>query len=250
MPVKEYPPAFKANVALAAIRGEAVDRVARQNDVSEADVKRWQREFLREAYKAFTPQGSAVPKKPPRSKPKAGAADMVAAPADSTHSYSRSIVYWGRILETLYNRKFVAEMRPARIPVSFWRILSWLSELGTLTVGEIAAHSQIERTVLGRVLDRMAQEDLIARVPRRDDRRVSETRITPKGREAVRKLRPTRQAVYAQAARGIEPADLDFACAVLIRMINNLGGHKTLFPAGPQDAAARGLLNVANASGR
>jgi len=169
------------------------------------------------------------------------------ASVHSSHSVSRSIVYWSRILGTLYDRQYVAAARPKQVPVSFWRILSWLAESGTLTVGEIAAHSQIERTVLSRMLERMAREGLITRAPRHGDRRVSETRITPKGRRAVRMINPVRQGVYARAIRGIESRHIDFACGVIIRMINNLGGQKSLFPA---ETAARGLLDKSNSRRR
>ena len=235
---KEHSPAFTAKVALAALKGRrSIPEIARQFAVSEADVLRWRRHLSMHAsdVMAFTAKTS----------PFGGVRQRTTGelPVHSYHSYSRSVVYWSRILETLYNRQFVAAMRSGRVSVSFWRILSWLSELGTLTVGEIAAHSQIERTVLSRLLERMADDGLITRVPRRGDRRISETRITAKGRQVVRTLRPQRQSVYSRATDGIAPRHLEFVCAIIIRMIDNLGGHKTLF-ATDSATSARGLLDT------
>lgn len=62
------------------------------------------------------------------------------------------------------------------------------------------------------------------------DRRISETRITPKARAAVRAIRPVRHQVYTHATRGIELQHLNFVCEVIIKMIDNLGGHRSLFP--------------------
>lgn len=228
MQPQEYAPAFKARVALAVIKGDRTRaQVAMKYKVEAADVSRWRRQLLQHAHAAFAPaqaRASAT-----RSAGRRGA--NKSATAGPRHSYARSIVYWSRILGTLYNRQYVATVGSKHVPVSFWRILSWLAESGALTVGEIAAHSQIERTVLSRMLERMAAQGLIARVPRHGDRRVSETRITPKGRRAVRMIRPVRQGVYARATRGIESRDIDFACAVIIRMIDNLGGRRSIFPA-------------------
>jgi len=233
-----YAPAFKARVALAAIKGDLTcSQVARKFKVEAAEVSRWRRQLLQRAQLAFDPALDPQPAARPASK---AGKNGPAAPG-SGHSYARSIVYWSRILGTLYNRQYVATGGSMHVPVSFWRILSWLAESGALTVGEIAAHSQIERTVLSRMLGRMAVQGLIARVPRHGDRRVSETRITPQGRRAVRMIGPVRQGVYARATRGIESGDIDFACDVIIRMIQNLGGHEAIVPA---RAAARGLLGA------
>ena len=223
-----YAPAFKARVALAAIKGDLTcSQVARKFKVEAADVSRWHRQFLQRARTAFDPALDPQPVARPAGDP----GKRRSAVPGPRHSYARSILYWSRILGTLYNRQYVAAGGSMHVPVSFWRILSWLAESGALTVGEIAAHSQIERTVLSRMLERMAVQGLIARVPRHADRRVSETRITPKGRKAVRMIRPVRQRVYARATRGIESTHIDFACDVIIRMIQNLGGHEAVVPA-------------------
>jgi DNA-binding MarR family transcriptional regulator/transposase-like protein len=232
---RQYAPAFKVRVALAAIKGDRTRaQVATRFKVDAADVSRWRRQLVQHAGAAFAP--AQDPASATRSASRRGRNEPAVQAAGARHSYVRSIVYWSRILGTLYNRQYVAALGPKHVPVSFWRILSWLAESGALTVGEIAAHSQIERTVLSRMLERMAAQGLIARVPRQGDRRVSETRITPKGRKAVRMIRPVRQRVYARATRGIESGDIDFACAIIIRMIDNLGGHTSIFPA---EAVAR-----------
>lgn len=231
LPVDGHAPAFKAKVALAALTGDRpLAQIARQFNVRATDVSRWRRHLLRHASEVLAATQTGVSAKEKKRKPQGSLRAAVTRAAHPVHSFSRSVVYWGRILETLYNRQFVRAMGPMRISVSFWRILSWLTELGTLTVGEIAAHSQIERTVLSRLLERMAREGLITRVPRRGDRRISETRITSKGRAAVRAIRPVRHQVYTHATRGIEPQHLDFVCEVIIKMIDNLGGHQSLFP--------------------
>jgi len=150
--------------------------------------------------------------------------------AQTRHSSTQTVVYWAKILETLYNRQFVAESTKPDITVSAWRILAWLAEFEPLTVGEIVAHTHIERTVLSRLLDRMAEKGLVSRKRRQSDRRVIDVCVTARGRVAVAQLKPIRRNVYARAVEGIDPRHLDFVCEIIIRMINNLGGRESLFP--------------------
>lgn len=149
-------------------------------------------------------------------------------------SFSGNMLYWTRLLETSYNRAFLAET-PSSTSVSVWRVLAWLSEKESLTVGELAVHTHMERTVLGRLLDRMAEQGLIARKPGAGDRRISMTRITPKGRRTFARIQPIRDAIYERATEGIDPAQIEAARRVIVQMV-----HKLNQPAGPAspDAAA------------
>jgi DNA-binding MarR family transcriptional regulator len=163
--------------------------------------------------------------------PKAPSAlDMSGITFPARHSFGQSIGYWGRILEMLYTREFVAQMRPARASAAVWRVLAWLVELETVTIGQLVAHTQIERTVLSRLLDRMARQKLITRVESVDDRRSVMLRITAKGRAAHDRMRPIRENIYARATRGIDQRYIDFAREVIIKMVDNLDGRATLFP--------------------
>ena len=136
-------------------------------------------------------------------------------------SFSSNMLYWTRLLETSYNRAFLAEI-PVSTSVSVWRVLAWLSEKEYLTVGELSLHTHMERTVLGRLLDRMAGQGLIARMPGEGDRRIRVTHILPKGRRTFAKMQPVRDAIYDQAVRGIDPAEVEMAHSVIIKMVKNL----------------------------
>lgn len=136
-------------------------------------------------------------------------------------SFSSNMLYWTRLLETSYNRAYAAQV-PKSISVSVWRVLAWLSEKESLTVGELALHTHMERTVLGRLLDRMAKQGLIVRDTSTGDRRISKTRISPAGRLVFAKMQPLRDAIYAKATKNIPPADVETARRVVMRMVMNL----------------------------
>lgn len=141
-------------------------------------------------------------------------------------SFSSNMLYWTRLLETSYNRAFVAEV-PKSISVSVWRVLAWLSEKKTLTVGELSLHTHMERTTLGRLLDRMAKQGLIERTSNRGDRRISMTRIATKGRRAFTQMQPLRDAIYEKAIRNIDTAEIETARRVVVRMVMNLSATDT-----------------------
>lgn len=136
-------------------------------------------------------------------------------------SFAGNMLYWTRLLETSYNRAFVAAA-PSYVSVSVWRVLAWLSEKESLTVGELARHTHMERTVLGRLLDRMAGQGLIERAAANGDKRISLARITAAGRNAFARLQPMRSAIYEQSIRGIPAQDIETARRVIMAMVGNL----------------------------
>jgi DNA-binding MarR family transcriptional regulator len=148
-------------------------------------------------------------------------------------SFSNYMLYWTRLLETSYNRAFLAKSPPST-SVSIWRVLAWLSEKESLTVGELALHTHMERTVLGRLLDRMASQGLIERSADRDDRRISIARISTKGRHAFAGMQRTRDEIYGRAVSGIDAADIECTRRVIARMVMNLtanrGSHEDARP--------------------
>ena len=136
-------------------------------------------------------------------------------------SFAGNMLYWTRLLETSYNRAFMAAA-PASTSVSVWRVLAWLSEKEALTVGELALHTHMERTVLGRLLDRMAGQGLIERTAASGDKRISLTRISRAGRLAFARMQPVRSSIYEKAIRGIAGEDIETARRVIMAMVGNL----------------------------
>lgn len=144
------------------------------------------------------------------------------------YSFTDSVFYWTGILEARYNRAFILAMRPKRVTIPMWRVLACLAELESLTVGEIARLTQVERTALSRLLERLQRAGMVERAECLDDRRVSETRITAAGRAAFLDMLPVRRAVFSLATAGIDARDLLQIRSTVDRMITNLdsaGGH-------------------------
>lgn len=238
------PPLLKAKIAVLASEPDAdLDGLARKFQVSRSDIKQWKTRLTRNAGVLFgedvRDKACEVPLSFDASKTNAPDLSGITFPA--RHSFGQSIGYWGRILEMLYRREFVVRMRPARASTAEWRVLSWLAELDAVSVGQLVAHTQIERTVLSRLVERMVKQRLIARVENPEDRRMVLVRITSKGRATFEAMRPVRVGIYERATRDIDQRYINLAREVIIKMVDNLGGHASLFPSeASRQARAKG----------
>ena len=132
-------------------------------------------------------------------------------------SFRSSILYWLRILEERANQEFVVAMGGGKAVVARWRTLSVLAELSGITVTELSAHTQIERTALSHLLTQLEKEELLKRVPRKDDRRILEVHLLPSGRDLFEKMLPVRRRVFRQA-----PDELELMMATTRHLVENL----------------------------
>lgn len=138
------------------------------------------------------------------------------------YAVRETLFYWIARLEDRYNREFLTAIRPKRITVSSWRALSVVSELGGLTVGELAEHVHIDRSVLSRLLIQLEKDGMIKRVPRATDRRTIELFITDKGRKEYESLYPIRKAVFERARNEIGDKEVQYITNILRQMSDNL----------------------------
>lgn len=90
--------------------------------------------------------------------------------------------------------------------------LSALSVLvfgGPLRIGELAEAEQVEPPTMTRLVDAMARDGYVERVPDPDDRRAVIVRATPKGSRALKRGRARRVAALMSGLRALSPAELD-----------------------------------------
>jgi DNA-binding MarR family transcriptional regulator len=137
-------------------------------------------------------------------------------------SFTTSVLYWTGFLEEAFNREFVRTLRAPKVVVSRWRALSVLAELSGLTITELAVHSFIERSALSRLLTQLAEEGMVERRPRKDDRRTIEIHLTPTGRAAFETMLPARRTVFRDAARGVPRGDIALLLKTVRALIANL----------------------------
>ena len=138
------------------------------------------------------------------------------------YSFRRALVYWASLFEGRYNRDFIKAMGGDRGAVSLWRVLTVISEIDGASVGELAEHTQIERTVLSKLLTNYDKRGLIRRTIDPSDRRTVRVHLTAPGRDLYLRIQPIRRAVFARATAGMPEADIALATDLFRRMVGNM----------------------------
>jgi DNA-binding MarR family transcriptional regulator len=86
--------------------------------------------------------------------------------------------------------------------------LSTIERHGPITAGALAAHEQVRKPTVTRILGALVSEGLVERTPDPLDRRVSWVQLTPAGRTRMRRIRRRSDRYLAQRLQRLDPDDL------------------------------------------
>jgi DNA-binding MarR family transcriptional regulator len=86
--------------------------------------------------------------------------------------------------------------------------LSTIERHGPMTAGDLAAHEQVRKPTVTRILGALVDEGLVDRSADPIDRRVSWVHLTPAGRSLMRNVRRRTDRYLAQRLKRLEPAEL------------------------------------------
>jgi DNA-binding MarR family transcriptional regulator len=103
-----------------------------------------------------------------------------------------------------------------------WRALMILHERSPCSVSEIASQAVIRLSTMTRVVRRLERAGLVRLATRSSDARVTEVVITPRGLDAVRRVRVVAGRVYQRAFADFWPGDIDLLNGLLVRVMHNL----------------------------
>lgn len=113
-----------------------------------------------------------------------------------------------------------AHVTPGGLTYAQARVLSAIGDLPGATQAELALETRLEPPTMKRHLDTLEQAGLIVRGEAEGDRRKRLVQLTPAA--LALDLPRRRKAFEAVITRGIDPADLAIAAAVMERMEENL----------------------------
>ena len=105
---------------------------------------------------------------------------------------------------------------------SQWRVLSILMEHPSLTVQEFSGKMSLDRTALGRLLDGMERQGLVASAVDERDRRHRHVSITLQGTQAFERMVPAAQRLLERAVDGFAPEEVEALNGMLRRLLRNL----------------------------
>jgi len=104
-------------------------------------------------------------------------------------------------------------------------LMGFLWQQDGLTQVELSEKSQVDRTTVGGLIDRLEKIGLVERQPHPQDRRAYQIRLTTKGRELEGPLTDAAQRVTARFTADLEQREKD----ELVRLLGKLRGERRIY---------------------
>jgi MarR family transcriptional regulator, organic hydroperoxide resistance regulator len=110
------------------------------------------------------------------------------------------------------------------LSIAMWRVLLALWDAGTHRQIDLSDQTSIEVSTLSRLIGRLEQRKLVARVRAKTSNREVTIALTPKGRALVQELIPIAQRLEEVAIAHLPPREVDALKTTLRRVYANLTG--------------------------
>ena len=107
----------------------------------------------------------------------------------------------------LYRRAFNARTRDSGITALQWRLITYLKRHEGIRQGPLAELIEVEPITLSRMVDRLVEAELVERRADPADRRAWQLYLTPRAAELLGGIRPTAEALTADAVEGLSAAE-------------------------------------------
>lgn len=122
----------------------------------------------------------------------------------------------------LLRRRFDARARVLGVSRAQWQVLFALSRVEGINQAGLAEALDVETITVGRMVDRLADADLVERRPDPSDRRAWRLYLRPRAHPILEALRIVGADVMAETLSGITQAEQDQLSALLRRVHTNL----------------------------
>ncbi|MGJ0239449.1 MarR family winged helix-turn-helix transcriptional regulator [Novosphingobium fluoreni] len=121
-----------------------------------------------------------------------------------------------------YNALIEPMLRPLGVDIPTWRVLMVLGEEEPRPIAQVARAAVINISTMMRIVERMTKAELITSSPSRDDGRVTQLCLTPKGRDKLAAARQATAPIYQKIVRGFSAADFHRLLDLINRLHDNL----------------------------
>jgi len=129
---------------------------------------------------------------------------MISAMKDAPFDLDAFLPYRIALLSRRLSRAFEERYR-ARfgISVAEWRVVAHLSQSGAVSVREIVARTDMEKSRVSRAATRLETAGYVAKCAHAGDRRLIELTLTARGRAMMAELGPLAEAFNAELLAGL-----------------------------------------------
>ncbi|GFO57971.1 MarR family transcriptional regulator [Geomonas silvestris] len=97
-------------------------------------------------------------------------------------------------------------------------VLGFLWQEDGMSQSELSARSQIDRTTMGGLIDRLEKEGLVARRSHPDDRRAYRICLTPRGKALQSELTPLAHSALAKLTAKLDPQEIETLKSLLEKL--------------------------------
>ena len=122
----------------------------------------------------------------------------------------------------LYRRAFNARVRDTGITALQWRLLVYLRRYPGIRQGPLAELIEVEPITLSRMVDRLADAEMVERRADPTDRRAWLLHLTPRAETLLTGMRQTTDSLAEDATDGLSPAERDQLIDLVERVRANL----------------------------
>lgn len=119
--------------------------------------------------------------------------------------------------QRLYAR-FRDLLAPYDITPPQFALLAFLWKQDGLSQTELTEKTDVDRTTLSGLIDRLEKQGLVARAPHPGDRRASLVKLTPAGRKLEAQLSPLSTNLRQQIKKDLNEDDYEQLCQLLTRL--------------------------------
>jgi DNA-binding MarR family transcriptional regulator len=127
--------------------------------------------------------------------------------------------YLSRLMNAM-NLRLMVELRVHRMTISQFRIIQMLDARGSASIGEIAADTVIEQSVVSRIVDQLERAQLAQRRKRTGDGRNVDVSLTPKGRKLYNDLFPRAALIVDDAMSELSQSERDLLETLMFRLFH------------------------------
>ena len=127
--------------------------------------------------------------------------------------------YLSRLMNAM-NLRLMVELRVHRMTISQFRVIQMLDARRSASIGEIAADTVIEQSVVSRVVDQLERSRLAQRRKRRGDGRSVDVSLTSKGAKRYRIMYPLAARIVDDAMSELTPRERDLLEALMFRLFH------------------------------
>ena len=125
-------------------------------------------------------------------------------------------------LVSRYNAIIEPRLRAIDLDIPYWRVLMVLGERSPRGIRDISDSAVIPLSTMTRIVQRMANYELLKLWPSANDARVTLVSLSPLGKEKLAEARSITAPIYSQIIKGMSSKDFDNLLRLLGVILENL----------------------------